>query len=180
MQDVSVARLEAEVLVLQIGEAADQQSGGAEQDQRDGSLQHDEDFLRPESTVFGRAIRAAQGVDRVGVRGHPRRSRAKQDAGDQRNAEGKRKHRQRRRGVNGQIALPCNQVDQQARARVGNHQAGEPAEHRENHALRQRLADQPAARRAQRGTDRSLRLARRGSDQHEVGEIGAGDEQHKR
>ena len=53
--------------------------------------------------------------------------------------------------------------------------AGEAQEH----ALGQELADEPPAAGPQRGADRDLARARRGAGEQQVGDVGAGDEQHE-
>ncbi len=84
---------------------------------------------------------------------------------------------QRGRGVDGDVAFAGDHVDEQARAAIGDGETGESAEDGENHAFGESLAHETAAGRAECGTDGGLRLARGGADEHEVGEVGAGDEQ---
>ena len=66
------------------------------------------------------------------------------------------------------------------RSCIGHRQAREPTHARQQHALRQHLADQPGARRSQRHADRRLCLPRRAPRQQQVGYVGAGDQQHQR
>ncbi len=70
--------------------------------------------------------------------------------------------------------------DQEARAPDRQQQAGDGARHGEEQALGQELPDQPAVRRAEGQTRRQLVAPRRGARQQQVGDVGAGDEQHQR
>src|SRR5215472_8012373 len=56
---------------------------------------------------------------------------------------------------------------------VGDGQSGQTTKHCENHAFCERLAREFGAGCAESGADRNLGFARHGTDEHQVGEIGA-------
>ena len=59
-------------------------------------------------------------------------------------------------------------------------QAGGAAQQSEQHALGQQLAHQPLPARAERGADGDFLLPAGGARQQQVGDVGAGDQQHER
>ena len=59
-------------------------------------------------------------------------------------------------------------------------EADDAAERREDHVLDQQLADEPPAAGAERQAHRELRQSRRRAGEHEVGDIGAGNQQDDR
>ena len=61
----------------------------------------------------------------------------------------------------------------------GEHQTRGRADERQQHALGEHLADQPAAAGAERRADRQLALTRRRPREHEVADVRARDEQHE-
>jgi hypothetical protein len=61
----------------------------------------------------------------------------------------------------------------------GDEQPGRPARGREHRALGEQMADEAPLAGPQRGTDGKLPPPRRGAGQEEVGDVGAGDEQHE-
>jgi len=61
----------------------------------------------------------------------------------------------------------------------GDQQAHRAAQHAEQGALGEELADQPAAAGAQREADGDLAAARQGAGQQQVGHVGAGDQQQQ-
>ena len=64
-------------------------------------------------------------------------------------------------------------------AEIGDDQAGDAAEHGEHDAFGERLADEPSARCAEGEPDRGLRAARGSASQQQIGDVGAGNEQHQ-
>ena len=69
----------------------------------------------------------------------------------------------------------------EARAQpVREHRARRGAGHGQQHALRHQLPHDASARRADGQPHRDLALARGGAGEHQVGQVGAGDEQHQR
>ena len=61
---------------------------------------------------------------------------------------------------------------------ASEHQSASAAEHGEQAAFGQQLAHEATARRAKRGPERQLPLARAGADEQQVRDVGAGDQQH--
>src|SRR5690348_15195275 len=64
-------------------------------------------------------------------------------------------------------------------AAPGDEQRETTAERGEERALREHLGEQPKARRAQRASDRHLLVARLAADEQQIGNVGAGDQQHE-
>ncbi len=103
---------------------------------------------------------------------------AEDDAGERRNGRGKREHAPvdaeiKLRGVvvngqepkNGFAQCPCQC------------ETGRRASERQHQAVTQRLADEPQTGGAECKADGELALARTGAGQHEIAQIGAGDQQ---
>jgi hypothetical protein len=63
--------LVAEVLVLELLQAAGEQACAGEQDDGERGLQDDEGLLREGGRIFGAAVRAAQGLGGIDVGGEP-------------------------------------------------------------------------------------------------------------
>ena len=75
---------------------------------------------------------------------------------------------------------PAVLIDSSARMpSVPNGQAERAADDRQHHALGEQLADDAAARAAERGADRDLALAARGAHQQQVRDVRARDQQHE-
>ncbi len=130
--------------------------------------------------IAGRATRTAQRIDRVGAGGEPRRRRAEDDAGDEGEAEGKGQHYRRRIRVDRQERRPGERErEQQPRGPDRDREPGNPAADREHHALDQRLRHQLPARRAHREPHGGLPAPRHRAGEQQVGDVGAGDEQHE-
>src|SRR5215469_17945684 len=66
------------------------------------------------------------------------------------------------------------------RSSVGDGQSGQTAKHCEKHAFRERLAREDGTGCAESGADRNLGFARHRTDEHQVGEIGAGNKKDER
>ena len=66
-----------------------------------------------------------------------------------------------------------------ARARKGHEEPRQAAQNSQQHAFRNDLADQPRARGAQRHPDGGLRPRRGAAGQQQIGDVGAGDQQHE-
>ncbi len=69
--------------------------------------------------------------------------------------------------------------DERADAGIGQAEADDAAGERERQALRQELPRDSARARAERGMNRQFLLPRFGAHQEQVGDVGAGDEQHE-
>ena len=68
---------------------------------------------------------------------------------------------------------------QRAQAAKAERRAERPADERQHDPLGQELPQQPPASGAERRADRELALPRLGARQHQVRQVGAGDEQHE-
>ena len=179
MQHVAVGSGDAEVLMLQVGERFGHQNGSGEQDQGERGLKYDQSFLRQRRAVARGAVHAAQRLGRLCVRRQPRRTRAKENAGDQRDQKGKAKDGQRWTGVDGHVVRvgKCERKNG-VRAGIGNGQSSQSADAAQQHALGENLADDAAAPCAQGHAHGDVGAPRGGARQQQVGDVGAGDEQH--
>ena len=176
----AVIGLEAKALMLEIAQAAGQQTCAREQDDGERGLHYDQDFLRQRSAVAGAAIGPAQSLNRVAVGGEPCRRRAKQHSRQERQAKGESQHRERWVGIDGnKLRTMEGERDHQLYAEVGNRNSGYATEHGEYDALCERLLNKPIPRCAQSQPHRGLRTARSPAGQQQVGYIGAGNQQHQ-
>ena len=115
------------------------------------------------------------------MRRQPRGSDAEENAGEKRDEEGEPEHRQGGGGIDGHIAgLGEGEGEDGARSGIGNRQAGKPAEDAQEHALGKDLANNAAAARTQSHAHGHVGAPGGGAGQHQVGDVGAGDEQHDR
>ena len=89
-----------------------------------------------------------------------------------------------RRGVDASkgivAAASSGRSSDEARASSGDEHAGRAAEHREQTRLGEELPDELQPARADREPDGHLVGARGGAREQQVGDVGAGDEQHER
>ena len=172
---------EAEVLVLEVGQAAGQQQRPDDQHDRHRGLQHDQRLARERRMIAAAAAGAAQRVDRVGARREPGRRRPEEHAGGEGQREREGEHQRRGHRVDRQEGgAGKGQRQQQPGGADRDGQADDAAEHGQQHALEQRLRDDLPARGAERQPDRGLAATRDGAGQQQVGDVGAGDQQHQR
>ena len=128
----------------------------------------------------------------VAVRPPPRRARAtrprevlehgnrpEQQSRRHRHHQRERQHRQIETDVREAREVTRRQGHQQAQPAEGKSQSDDAAEHRQADAFEQHLARNAARPCPERGTNRQLLLPRLGSDQQQVRDVGAGDEQHQ-
>ncbi len=165
----------------QLLERSNHESGADEQDERQRDLHDDERIARPMALPAraGRASTAAEhaGDARAGVLEH-------RDGAEQQ-ADGQRQHeREPQRGkVEGDLGKPRQvaggERHQQAQRAVGQAEPDDAAEHAEGDAFEQQLAGDPPGSGAQRGANRQLLLPRFGPDEEQVGDVGAGNEEHQ-
>ena len=92
MDNVAVLGFEAEVLVPEVPERADEQCSGAKQDEGDSSLHDHENFFCPEPANSGGTVRATQGINRVSAGGHHCRGDAEQYTGYERDGKSEAEH----------------------------------------------------------------------------------------
>ncbi len=119
----------------------------------------------------------------VGLRALQRRNQAKDDASEERDQE--RKARDPPVDADGGPELAdtrqAGRVDCQQRTNADHpeDQAEHASRQRQHDALGEQLADDPAARAADRGADRDFPSPAGRPHEQEVGDVGAGDEQHQ-
>src|SRR6266700_5743897 len=87
--------------MLELVEAARQHGGTGDEDNRQGGLHNEQRFAGEPRTILRAAARSPQRFRRIGARGKPRGSRAENDSGYERQAEGKRQYRERWCGAKG-------------------------------------------------------------------------------
>jgi hypothetical protein len=112
---------ESEVLVFEISQRSGKQPRRGQQNKRERGLQDHQRFARKRFRPPGSAVCAAERLNGVDARGHPRRADAEGDAGDQGDGEGKQQHRHGRRCADryaGQ-ARQCGEGEVQDQARTG-------------------------------------------------------------
>ena len=142
---------------------------------------HDEQRLaRDRRVIAGAAAGAAQRVDRIGARREPGRRGAEQmpvtSASPNANAS--------TIGDGfvsiGRKVVPANASDSSSRAvPIGDGESDDAAGDGEEDALDQRLRDDLPARRADRQPQRRLAAPRDRAREQQVGDVGAGDQQHQ-
>jgi len=140
-------------------------------------LGDDEGLLRPAAGTRRCAVGPSQGVGRVHPSHQPRRRDAEENSREQANSERETQHRQRRHGTDRhRLVLECELQDQ-ARPPKREGDPHDPPEKGQGSALDQHLHDLPRARRAQGGAKGNLLPAARRPHQHEIRDVGAGDQQ---
>ena len=95
--DVAVGRIQFHVHVLGLVEALRKEARGDQQHEGERGLQDNECALQEGCPVGGGTRVGAQGFSGLRARGHQRRRKAKEDAGDQRKRKGKADDQRRRR-----------------------------------------------------------------------------------
>ena len=172
---------EARADALQPAEAADQQAGRGEQDQRQRDFGDDEDVAGPRAaSAAAAAIAVLERVARIRSRQLQGRQQAAQGAGQQR-----RQHREDQDAaidVDGVEPRDLHRADadQRVDAPERDHGAGRAAGRGQRQAFNQQLAHDADPARAERGADRHLAAARGAARQQQVGDVGARDQQHGR
>ena len=173
-----VVRVETGIHALQMIEAAHQQSRAAEQHQSERDFadhEHAAQRVAPEADGVAAAAFAKR-RDQIGLRHVDRRRETEQDAGQSGDRDGEQHHRGIQRDLirarqNGRV-----QVDQQARSRPREQEPKGGAERGEQHALGEKLADQPSASRAQCVADADFAPPRGRAREQQVRQIDAGDQ----
>ena len=170
----------AEVLMLEFPEAAGQHHRA--RDQHDGKRGlHDEQRLaRKRRVIAGAAAGAAQRVHRIRARRKPCRHGAKENAGQERQRERKRQHHWLRIGIDRHESGPGEgQRHQQPRRADRDGKPDDAAGDREENALDERLRNDLTTRGADRQSQRGLTATRHRTREQQVGDVGAGNEQHQ-
>ena len=174
------ARIEAGVGVLQGHERADHQARANQQHERQSNLGNHRSVAQPSSAATAdQAAARPQHIHHVRTRRPPGR----RDAEDQRCGKRRRgregEHRTIERHGGGPRQGVRRQLDQRINAELRQPQAGDAAEEGQHQAFGDQLPDQAPAAAADRGAHRQLALARGRSHQQQVGDVGAGDQQHE-
>ena len=172
---------EAEVVALQLDEAAHQQTGAGQQHERQrhfGDDERAEHAVQPAAAAVTSAV--AQRIARVARRDECRNE-TKDDAGRQRDDHRERDHRQ----IERHLVEPRNRnaiADQREQAAMTQRRDAQPrdaAGGREHQAFGEHLAHQPAASCAKRRSHAELALARGAPRQQQIRDVDAGHEQHE-
>jgi hypothetical protein len=115
------------------------------------------------------------------VRAAITRSKAKENARDERKRKGKADDERRRRCIDRHVVLIWKgECQQRVRSEVGDGEAEQAALTREKDAFRKKLAHNAAALRAKCRANGQFSSAAHAAHQQQVGDIGAGDEKDER
>ena len=185
--NVLALRLEAQLGAAGGQRAAHKQGGAEEQHEREGNLRHDQQVAAGEEAVeaavgVGVGALLLEGAHEVGLGGAQGRPHGEEHGGHEAEAEGGEEHGGARRRVDGEREVHRAEkglqgIQQQVVAPKGDEQAERAAGEREQEALDDQLADDAAARGAEREADGDLARAGGAAGEEHVGEIEAGDEQ---
>ena len=130
--------------------------------------------------IAGAAAGAAERVDWIGTRRKPCWCRAEDETGHERQREGERQdHRRGTRLDRHEGRSRKREGDEQPRRADRDEKPGDPAEHREEDALDERLRDDLPPRCAERKPHRGLPAPRHGTRQQQVRHIGTRDQEHQ-
>ena len=175
-------RIEAGIDVAQGDEAADEQGGTDQQDERERDLADDQQRAGLALTESGAGAVAAfleRGVE-VGARGSDGGEQTEENAGKQRDAEGEGEHPPIDADGGAMLADAGNiagaEGQQAAHADEAEHQSEDPSGDGEQNAFREQLADDARAAGSHGGANGEFTLASCSADQQKIGDIGAGDE----
>ncbi len=170
-------RMKSRIHLLEFAHGLDQQSGAGGQHQGQGHLYGHQHAAQP---VAAGCLCPSAFLERFKICATPCQPRGRQteeQRRDHRHAHGEERDppiEVQLRGL--QIFRNENAQDTQAPER--ENQAGERASGRQQHALQEHLLDQAPASCAQRGANCQLPLTRLQASQQQVGQIGAGNQQH--
>jgi hypothetical protein len=176
----SPLNLEAEVLALEIAQAAREHHRTSDEDHGDRRLHDQQGLARDRRMIASAPPGPAEGVHRARARRKPRRRGTEQRAGDERDGHRETEHHRRGARVDRQERRSGErQRQQEARRAECDCEAGDPAGKGQQDALDERLDDDVAARRADREPDRGLAAPGDRAGEQQVGDVGARDEQHQ-
>ena len=151
-----------------------------EEHERERHLDYDQ--CAPQSSAraaFGGTARALlQRLVHIGARGEPRGRDAKNQPGEDAQRERKDEHSRIEMNVGNARKIRGSKGKQRIQSPAREQHAGQAAAEREENAFSQELADEPGPAGAKCGADRNLAVPRGRAREKEVGDIGAGDEQH--
>ena len=167
---------------LQILEAADEEPGAEEQQEAERDLRGHQSLSQEQRPAGAgdRAHRVLQRRPRIGPARAQRRQQPEDDASQARQAEGERQNSQIRFGTDEErLPVGWDERQQTLRQHERERQAGHAAGERQDQALDEQLAHQPAARRAEREAHGNLLLPHEASSDQQVRHVGARDEEHQ-
>ena len=161
-------------------EATHEDAGAGEQHQGESELEDDEDGGEPTAAAAAEAARAfTEDGAKFGPGGAERGKRAEEQSAEDAESGEVAEHRV----VGGELDPVGTDLDgglvKPADAEGGEAKAEKAAGGAEEEAFNEQLAHHAPAGGAEGGTDGHLALAIEGAAQHHVGDIGAGNEQHK-
>ena len=174
------ARLEARIDRQGALEAAQKEACGREQNEAQGDLRCDEDAIETAAPRAGQGT-LLEGRDHLGTRRLESGSQAKRDRREQRDGECNQKRPQVEPGREGLEALSPRQgsAEREHERPLGNEQSSGATEQRQEKALRQQLSADPQASGPEREAHGDLGPACQGPSQEQVGQVGAGHEEHE-
>ena len=176
VQDVFGA--EARLDLPQAGEAAEHEGGADEQDEGQGQLPHHQSAPQAAARAALPGAASLHEGRAQPAPGGKARQRSREDAGEQRHGEGEGEDR----GVEPQLGRAGRETGREHRQQAGGTpcetQAQDSPRHREQGAFGDELAQQSAAAGSERGPHGQLLVPPRQARHHQVGHVGAGDEQH--
>ena len=167
----------------EIDEGPQQDARAREEHQRQGNLGDDQRLAR--DGLARSAGKAAAGlahrIRQVAAGGVQRRRQPADDAGQRRDRQREQQHRRVERDL-GFIGNRVRRHERQDRRepRVSQRRADHAGGQRQEQALGEQLSNQPPPARAERHADGHLALPRARARQHQVRDVGAGDEQEQR
>ena len=104
---------------------------------------------------------------------------AEENSGDERDRNREREHRQAQSGVREAGNGGGAEADENAHARIGERYPESASGDAEESAFAEELSEHPSPAGSERGSQRDLPLAARGSREQETRDVGAGDEEHE-
>src|SRR5579883_2257589 len=184
IDDDAMRRVEAEILMLETVQRSREQARGGEQKERERGLYDDQGFARKRGGACGCATDSAESFDGIDAGCHPGGCEAKRDSGQKRDGAGegeygKRGRRAHRDGDPAGTAREDEAKDQRS-AGIGESESRAAAEKRKQDGFGERLADEARRAGAECHAERDLATFAEAADEHEVGDVGAGDQKHER
>src|SRR5437899_2362500 len=176
----AVLHLVSEVLMLELVEAARQHGGTGDEHNRQGGLHNEQRFAGERRTILRAASRSPQRFRRIGARGKPGGSRAKNDSGYERQGEGKRQYHERWRGADGkEMGAVEGERKQQTGRSHGHQKPDNAAANGEQDAFRERLHDDLPGSGADGQSHRRLATTRYSASEQQVRHVGTGNQKHQ-
>ena len=162
--------------------APDQQAGAGEQHQRERDLRHDQHVAQPVAAARREPVRPPSFSASCGSRPAMRSAGARPKTSPLSRVSPQREGQHR--PVHPRLRQPghvlrAERGEQRPRPSSPRACRARPPAAGEHQALGQRLAQEVPAARADRGANRHLARARRAAGEQQVGDVGAGDEQHE-